>query len=150
MSQLLGTGYQRAGKNSRIEIGTTILAMSSWDITENGDDLDTANFTSAGLSQASPNSTAFGEGILGFQQIAWNLGGNWDAHMAMYDDPPGLYVRDDLGLVKFFENVNDNDYVFMNYARVRSSNNGAEVKGLVTFKASGMSNGPYTLPVSSV
>lgn len=141
MSSLLGTGSQRSGKNSRISIGTanTILKFARWTTNWRGDDLDTVNFSSAGK----------GEGLLGIDQVEISMGGDWDAARNSFDDPPGIYPRDDLKTVKLFENVIDNVGWSFPYMRVRSANNGTEVRGKVTFEASGMSQGTFTVPTGN-
>ncbi len=140
MAEILGTGIQRAMKNSRVSSQSTSLAFAQWDVTLTGDDLDTANFESEGLN----------EGILGFEGADWNCGGDWDAGTNPYDDPPGFYPRDDLNDLLFYENVTDAVLWDFPYARVRSSNNGGDIKGKVTFKASGKSQGPFNVPTGSV
>jgi hypothetical protein len=136
-------GKQRAGKNSRVVVGATNLNFANWRCTWRGDDLDTTNFESAGFEQ----------GTIGVVVAEWTMGGDWDAGRNNYDNPPGLYPRDDLGQVKFFENVTDAT-VFHNIAtnRVLSAENGAEVKGKVTFTANGKSQGVSFsgLPAGSV
>lgn len=137
-------GKQRAAKNSRVSVAATNLNFASWKTTTKGDDLDTTNFESAGHEQ----------GTIGVDVIEWTMGGDWDAGRNSFDSPPGLYPRDDLGAVKFYENVTDN--IFFNIAtnRVISAENGAEVRGKVTFSATGKSQGCVlvgtSLPTGSV
>lgn len=134
-------GKQRAGKNSRVQIAGTNLRHANWKANYKGDDLDTTNFESAGLEQ----------GTIGVIVIEWSTGGDWDASINSYDSPPGLYPRDDLGTVKFFENVTDNVGWTITANRVLSAENGAEVKGKVTFNSSGKSQGSgVTVPTGSV
>lgn len=140
MAQILATGFQRSMKDSQVNVGSTSLAFAQWDVTYTGDDLDTGNFESGGLN----------EGILGFEGCDWNCGGDWDAGTNPYDDPPGFYPRDDLTDLGFVENTTDDVGWLFDYARVRSSNNGGDVKGKVTFKASGKSQGTFTVPTGSV
>ena len=140
MAEILGTGKQRAGKGSRVAVGTNRLADSKWTANGVGDDLDTNNFESAG----------YDEGILGFVGVEIAFGGNWDAGFNAFDDPPGVYPRDDLQNLQFFTNVLDNVGWLFPYARLRSANTGAEAKGLVTFDASGKSQGPFVQPTGSL
>jgi hypothetical protein len=140
MAQIIGTGKQRAGKNSRINVGATRIVGQRWNVTWKGDDLDTVNFESGGLE----------EGILGIEGLEWSMAGDWDAGTNPFDDPPGLYPRDDLAGLEFYENVTDNVGWDLTYARVRSATNGAEVRGKVSFEASGMSQGSFTPPAGSV
>lgn len=128
---MAAVGSMRAGKNSRVTIASTNLRFANWRVTVRGDDLDTTNFESSGAEQ----------GTIGVTVAEWNTGGDWDAGINPYDAPPGLYPRDDLGAVRFYENVTDN--IFHSYLtnRVISAENGAEVKGKVTFSATGKSQG---------
>lgn len=136
MAEIIGTGIQRSGKESRIECESTILALAKFNVVEEGQDLDTVNFESDGL----------GEGILGITFLRWTLGGAWDAGTNPLDDPPGLYPRDDLPNLILTLNVTDATTYEMPFARVRSSTVGTDVKGLVTFDAAGMSQGDYSIP----
>jgi hypothetical protein len=133
MAEIIGTGYQRSGKNSRVEVNSSVLTQSKWEANLKGDDLDTANFQSEGLN----------EGIVGFIGAEWSCGGNWDANQNSFEDPPGFYPRDNLQNLLFYTNVADAVYWAFPYARVRSATNGAEAKGLVTFQASGMNQGNF-------
>jgi hypothetical protein len=141
----LGTGAQRAAKGSAVLVGGTLgtaLAFSAWSATESAQDLPTVNFTSF----SSSTNISYGEGTFGVSECQLQFGGDWDASANPMDDPPGIYVRDDLDGLVFMENVNDVIYWLFDYARLRSTTNGAEVRGLVTFNASGMSQGPYQRP----
>ncbi len=140
MAEVIGTGIQRSGKNSAISAQSTLLALTKFNVVEEGQDLDTGNFESAGL----------GEGILGFTFLRWTLGGAWDAGTNPDDDPPGLYPRDDLPNLILTLNVADTTAYEMPFARVRSSTVGTDAKGLVTFDAAGMSQGDYAIPSGSV
>lgn len=138
--QTLNTGYQRAGKNSRVQINATNLKKARWNVNENLEEIDTVNFESGG----------YDEGIGGISGCDWSLGGLWDANKNAFDDPPGLYPRDDLATLRFYENVTDNVRWSFTYARVRSATNGAEVRQGVTFESSGKSQGSFTRPTGSV
>ena len=143
---MAAVGKQRAGKNSRVQVVATNLRMANWKTTRKGDDLDTTNFESGGEEQ----------GTIGVTVTEWTLGGDWDASVNAFDSPPGLYPRDDLGTVKFFENVTDNVGYTITANRVISAENGADVKQKVTFSANGKSQGTVggvpvtTLPTGSV
>ena len=140
MAQILSTGYQRSGKNSRVITNGTTLNFAKYDVDSSGDDQDTTNFESDGVE----------EGILGVQLATISFGGDWDAHANPYDDPPGLYPRDDLPNTYFYPNVTDGLYWLFPYARIRSATNGSEVRGKVSFNASGKNQGPFTDPTGSV
>ena len=143
--ELLGTGTQRSGKASRITIGADILTFTNWKVDQQVNDLETTNFT----SYDETTDASYGEGITGIDVCNITFGGAWDASANPYDDPPGLYPRDDLADVAFYTNIVDNVSWVFDYIRLRSTSNGAEVSGLVTFTCSGMSQGIYTQPTGS-
>lgn len=133
-------GKFRAGKGSRVSVLNTALNKSVWDLTIQGDDLDTVTFECGGVDQ----------GEIGITGIDWNMGANWDAGKNNLDSPPGLYPRSDLGLVQFYENLADNVSWSLPNNRVLSSKNGAEARGLVTFNTSGKINGPgFSMPTGN-
>lgn len=129
----------RAGKNSRVSVNSTTLYMDSWSVTEQGDDLDATTFESGGAE----------EGIIGIFSVQWSFSGSWDAGRNSYDDPPGLYPRNDLSALRLYENLSDNIGWYFSTARVLSSRNGAQVRQKVTFEASGKNQGTYTRPTGS-
>jgi hypothetical protein len=124
-------GKQRAGKNTRFQVAATNLRAATWRIAWRGDDLDTTNFESGGEEQ----------GTIGTTVREWTVGGDWDAAVNAYDNPPGLYPRDDLGAIKAWEHYAEGPFHYIPANRVLSAENGAEVKGKVTFTASGKSQG---------
>ncbi|MDE2103624.1 MAG: hypothetical protein KGL39_40675 [Patescibacteria group bacterium] len=151
--QLLGTGHQRAGKSSMIGINNDaqILAFASWDVTVQGEDLPTVNFTSfvsAPTSFGTSPGQSFGEGILGVVEADVRFGGAWDAGMNPYDNPPGLYPRDDLSTVNFYVSrpTLDNTYYLWDYLRLRSAHNTSDVRGLIGFDVGGKNQGQFVLP----
>ncbi len=136
-------GHFRAGKNSRVDVGAgpTHLTAESWDVDYHTDNLETINFECSGIDQ----------GTIGILYVDWNLSANWDALQNKYDDPPGLFPRDNLGSVKFYENVSDNVFHSLPANRVISAKNSANVKDLVKFQASGKIQGTgYANPTGSV
>lgn len=133
-------GKFRAAKNARVKVGNTNLNMATWDTTLHGDDIDLVHFECGGADQ----------GTVGIIGLDYNLGGNWDAGRNAYDSPPGLYPRDDLASLAFYENVADNVFFSVPIARVLSARNGAQVRQAVTFQASGKSNGTVVYPTGSV
>ncbi len=140
MAQILGTGYQRSGKLSRVTADGSALVHSKWNANWQGDDLDTVNFESVGVD----------EGILGIEWVDLSFGGDWDAHDNPLDDPPGLFPRDDLPDLNFYVNTTDAVYWNFPYARLRSANNSTEVKGKVAFECSGKNQGDWNPPTGSV
>lgn len=136
---MAAVGAFRAGKNSRVVVEATNLTAANWRVTRRGDDLDTTNFESAGQEQ----------GLIGVEVSDWSLGGDWDSAQNRFTDPPGLFPRDDLGEIQFYTNLADADFHNITDNRVLSAENGAEVRGKVTFSASGKSQGAgATLPGS--
>ncbi len=129
-------GAMRSGKGSRIQVSGTALTLARWNVTRRGDDLDTTNFESDGEDQ----------GTIGVEAADWTMSGLWDADQNRFIDPPGLYPRDNLDGLRFYENTNDGIGWNIPIARVLSASNGAEVRGLVTFEANGKSNGGAGLP----
>jgi hypothetical protein len=146
---ILATGSQRAGKTSQVNANNTALAFSSYNVTVSGEDHSTNNFNSwdaAGWD----GGQAFDEGLLCFVKADIDFGGDWDAGVNPYDDPPGLFPRDDFPNLKLFTSIIDVvDFDFA-YMRIRSAKTGAEATGSVTFEVSGMSQGSFTLPTGSV
>jgi hypothetical protein len=132
-------GKQRAGKGSRAQFNGTNLQNTDWNLNIEGDDLDTSHFESAGNEQ----------GTIGFTVAKWDTKGNWNAGGNLYDTP-GIFPRDDMANVKFYENVTDNVGHTLPVARVLAAQNGAQAKQFVTFGASGKSNGSYTIATGSV
>lgn len=135
---MAATGHFRAGKNGRVQVEAANLRLANFKVTAKGADLSTNNFESAGADQ----------GTIGQEGSDWTMGGNWDAQVCPYLDPPGLYPRDDLGSVKFYGNLADNVPHTIAANRVISSDNGAECDGMVTFSAAGKSQG--VLPIASL
>lgn len=116
------------------------MKHSKFDVDYTTNDLDTVNFESSG----------YGEGISSILDASLSFGGDWDAGANPYDNPPGIYPRDDLPNLRFYTNVSDGQNWLFTYARLRSARNGSEVRGKVTFEASGMNQGSFTAPSGSV
>jgi len=144
--QLIGTGKQRSAKTSRVIVANTPLTFASWEVTLSGEDLPTVNFES--WNQALQQS--FDEGIMGVLGAEIKFGGDWDAGTDPFGSPPGLFPRDDLGPVQFYTSRLDNILWAFTYIRLRSSTNGGEVHGKVTFTCSGKNQGPFQYPTGSV
>lgn len=134
------SGLPRAGKGSRVSVNGTNLNLAEWDVDMSSDDLDTTTFESGGME----------EGTVGIQVAKWDMKGRWDASKNFFDSPPALYPQDSFPNLQFYENVSDNVYWMFPFARILSSKNGATVRGLVTFEASGKSNSSFMTPTGSV
>lgn len=151
MYLITGTGAQRAGKLSRVLVNIVPLSYSSWTVGLASQDLSTVNFESfntAGFNAFS-GGQSFGEGLHASVEAAIKFGGDWDAGTNPLDNPPGLYVRDDLFGLALEVNRFDATAWNFDYSRIRSAENGTAVGGLVTFSCSGMSQGPFTAPTGS-
>lgn len=146
--QLLGTGKQRAGKTSRVLVGGVGLTFSSWAADLSGDDLDTVNFESYSVAAGQ----TYDEGILGVLGCKFNFGGDYDAGTSPLGSPPGLFPRDDLAALSFDTVRTDagNNLWSFTYARLRTANNSASVRGKVAFACTGMNQGSFVYPTASV
>jgi hypothetical protein len=144
--QLLGTGSQRSSKTSRILVEATPLTFASWEVNVTGEDAPTVNFESYDVA----DDQTYDEGILGPIACALRFGGDWDAGLNPYNDPPGLYPRDDLANLQFFTSRLDAVFWFFNYARLRSTTVGAALPGKVTATAEGRNQGRFLFPAGSV
>lgn len=136
---MIDTGYQRSGKTSRVQVDGTNLRMAQYSANYRGEDLDTVNFESGG----------YDEGILGIIGVDWSFRGDWDAETGYnpYATIPGIYPRDDLANLRFYPSTTESSFWSFAYARVRSANNGSEVRGKVSFEASGKSQGGFNTPI---
>lgn len=144
--QLLGTGKQRAGKESRILVGSQALTWASWEVAMSADDLPTVNFESYDLATLE----SYDEGLHGPLGAELSGGGDWDAGTNPLGSPPGLYVRDDLGTTSFFPSRIDAVPWIFTFIRVRSATVGTEVTGKVSFRFGGRNQGKFTWPTGSV
>ena len=136
-------GHFRAGKGSRMVVVGTNLRLKKYTTDFKTDDLETDNFE-AGLVGA------FDQGTVGFFYLDYSGDGDWDAQQNALDAPPGIYPRDDLGLVKLYASVSDNTFWNIGQSRVLSSKVGSDSKGLVSFGFSAKSNSSFTAPTGSV
>ncbi len=133
-------GKARSGKGGRVTINAVALYLKEWNVDYKGDDLDTTNFESQGFDQ----------GTIGIIGCDWDSKGDWQAGANFYDNPPGIYPRDDLKTVLLYENVADNVFWNFPWNRVLSAKNGNPVRGLVSFEWSSKTNGMFAAPTGSV
>jgi hypothetical protein len=146
MAAIIGTGKQRSAKASRVLVGAQALTFASWEANMTADNLDTINFESYNTTY----SQSFTEGILGPIDGAFSFGGDWDAGTIPMGSPPGIYPRDDLANLSFLTNRADNTSWYYPFSRLRSTKCGGEVKGLITFTASGMNQGLFLPPAGAI
>jgi hypothetical protein len=137
--------HQRAGKTSRVLVGTSPLTFASWKSTVTGEDYPTVNFESYNVA----DDQTYDEGIIGPISADIQFGGDYDAGDNPYDDPPGLFPRDDLADVAFYTSRLDAVNWDFPFVRLRSADNGAEIRGKVTFSVSGKSQGRFLYPSGS-
>lgn len=155
MSQILGTGYQRAAKTAQILINSVALNWASWQVTIKGQDINTVNF---GSYVAAPgggwnDGQTFEEGILGAVSSSQTWGGLWDAHANPLANPPGLYPRDDLAATNFVVNRTDTTKFAWPYMRLRSVGARADnvASGAVGFDIQdSLNQGTFSFPTISV
>ena len=146
MELLMGTGKQRAGKESRISVTGKFLTWASWEVAMSGPDLPTTNFESYDLATLE----SYDEGLHGPIGAELSGGGDWDAGTAPLGDPPGLYIRDDLAGVQMIPSRLDDVPWHFDFVRVRSATVGTEVTGKVSFRFGGRNQGRFTWPQVSV
>lgn len=135
-----GDAQFRSGKNSRISVNGDILAHSDWNQNYNGDRLDTRNFESQGWN----------EGLIGFRVTEWGTKGLWNAVDNMYDDPPGLYPRDDGTNMVCTPSTSEVIIWTLTDWLCDRSNMSTSATGLVQVDASGTSQGQPTPPSGSI
>lgn len=133
------TGKQRAGKNARIKVQGTPLNYGDYDCDDKADDLDETNFESGGLEQ----------GTIGIEVVEYTAGGFFDAGAMPYDDPPGLFPRDNLPNMLVYPSVTDGTFWNFPLARVFTAKNSANVRAMVLFTWGGKSQGPFSRPTGS-
>ena len=134
---------QRAGKNGRIAWGNSNLRAKQWSTDDKADDIDTTNFESV------VQGISYDEGLTGPNVAEWSFSGSWDATANAFDDPPGIYPRDEGGPLKLYTNLTDAVFYNLILVRVLSAKVSCPVRGDVTFEASGKSQGQYTRPTGS-
>ena len=125
------------GKGARCQVGNplTTLFVKDATIDPKADDEDTSNFESQG----------YDSGTTGLWGCGIDCSGDWDSGLARYGNPPGIYPRDDLQQ-KYFINVTDNFFFLFPYSRVLTTTVAIPTRTLISFKFSGKSNGPMSLP----
>lgn len=133
-------GKFRSGKTGRTTVNAQTIKNNEWDVTYRGADLDTTNFESNGYE----------EGLTGLIGADWTIKGDWDAGVNPYDNPPGLYPRDDGVNMVLYPKVADNKPFTFPLWRCDSTRVGVRTDGKVTFDASGKSQGSFSIPTGSV
>lgn len=132
------SGHFRAGKSSRSQVGGNNLTMAEWSASYKGVDLPVTNFESNG----------FEEGIIGVFSLEWSLSGNWNAAQNPNASPPILFPTDSGVNMNLYVNTSDNTSYQMPAYRVFSGDAKTSAIGIVTFNATGHSQGTFTVPTS--
>jgi len=152
----MAVGNFRAGKGGRVEFiesVSTVCKMMKYSVKERGNNLDTTNFecwTSAYGSSGSGGGICFEQGLIGVQGADFDISGNYDAAQNPYDDPPGLYVRDDGPETVLYTNRTDDIYYDFLETRFLNTTLDVSVDGMVAFSVSGMSQYTFIRPTGSV
>lgn len=144
------TGKFRAGKTSRISVAATNLRQNEYNVTDKAENLDTTNFEDNG----------YGEGLVGIREADFSIKGLWDANASnyqQYTDPPGLFPRDNggssapSGAINIYTSTIESSQNYYGFPlwRCTSAKVSSTAKGLVTFDASLISQGPYSDPSSA-
>lgn len=131
-------GFVRVGGNgARCQVGSplTTLFVKEANVDLHGDDLDTTNFESAGYDC----------GTTGIEGCSIETRGDWDAALNRFDQPPGLFIRDDLPQ-RYYINTSDGHYWDYTYTRILSAKTAIPTRSLISFDWSSKSNGPFSLP----
>ena len=141
--QLVGTGTQRAARNSRVTVGGQALAFASWEAAMTSNDLPTVNFESYNVA----DDVTYSEGVGGIVNCEAKFGGAYDAGSRPMATPPGLYPRDNLASVVFITSRTDGTQWAFTYMRIRTVTNSGMVEQLVLFNVTDAKNqGRFTFP----
>ena len=121
--------YPRSAKNAKVRFGNTVVAVKSWEITEETEELDVTNSESAGCHEVQPGISKLTVNI----QMDENLGGN------LFDEgvTSGTFVAD----VKLYLLDTAGPYWSIPNFYVRSNQMRAEVRGLLSRTISGVASG---------
>lgn len=134
------TGQFRSGKNSRITVTGDTLYKAEWGLNYRGDPLDTRNFESSGWD----------EELIGFRGVEWSLRGLWNAAINDYDDPPGLYPRDDGTDMDCIPSTLQSAILWtLPDWSCRATDMTTTATGLVQMRSNGKSQGEPTVPTGS-
>lgn len=116
-----------SGKTGSVVVNGATLAATRWSTTLSADELDTSNFEGNGKKSY----------LIGLQGLAWTIGTLWDAAQDWFDDPPGLFMRDDGTNMKLYTKLSTNKFWSMPTWMCSNSAMEETVSGLVSITASG-------------
>ena len=145
-------GSFRSGKGGRMLWGATKLKGQKWAVAESGANLDTTNFecfTTVYGSSGSGGGRSFSQQLVGIETAKVDYEGHWDSGINAYDNPPGVYIRDDGPQAKMVLNQVDANFYLFYATTVLSANLDCSVTGLLEFKFGFQNQGPYVRPTGS-
>lgn len=142
-------GHFSAGKNSRATVAGSNLTLEEWTAKYLTEKIDTTNFEATGTHPSGSGTATFQQGTFGVLGCTWSLKGKWDSQQNKIDSPPGLYPRDDLGLVKLYTDLTRNYFWSFSQSLVLSADTGARVRQEVSFGTDAEANGAFLNPTGS-
>ena len=122
-----------AGTGGQTLIGGSALADTDWSFKSHGDITEVTNF----------ESNAFYEGVRGIKKGEWSVAGSWDS-VNPQETVPGLYPRDDGTPALVMSSQGALPIATMPEWICVDSTVAISVHGVVTFNASGTSQGTFT------
>ncbi len=127
---------QAAGCDAAVDVDGSTLTGVDFTATEHGADLETTNFESNAQSTA----------LIGIQFLNLSFSGVWDSTQVPTNDPPGLYVRNDLPNTTVSPAGSGGDYSIPT-GRLAESTVSGRLDGLIMFGPMNVkSNGDYSTP----
>jgi hypothetical protein len=132
-------GKFRSGKGGRVSMNATLLKTQDWSVNDKCDRLDTTCFETNGQEQL----------LTGIEGIEISIKGDWNAQTNAFDSPPGIYPQDAFPNVLLYENIADAVFWNVPFMCILSANNGAQVRGKVTFSFDGAGQPGWTRPTGS-
>lgn len=149
-------GSFRSGKGGRITVvdenGTAKMKMAVYTVKETGNKLDTTNFecfTDEFGSTGSGDGRSFSQGLVGVETADCTVTGLWEFSQNPFDDPPGIFVRDDGPLQQMFLSRNDAQFYKFFETLITTCTVKVSVKGDVSFDYGFENQGPYIGPTGS-
>lgn len=125
-----------SGRLGKVTVGVTDLCITSWEVDEEGEELDTTCTDGTGKNSS----------IVGTAGVTLNVKANYDADAPPFAAPPGLIVGDLVAVKAYVGDPVNNKFWNFPTMRITNVKNQSEVKGLVTYEFTGKSSGAYTRP----
>ncbi len=143
-------GNFRSGKGARISVAGLPLTQAVWEVHETGVKLPTNNFecfTTALGSTGNGGGRSFTQGLIGFETATGKCTGNWNQAINPFDDPPGLYNRDDGPLIVcMFNVIDENNYEFPETLLYDCADVKCNCEGLISYDFAWENQGEYARP----